>query len=294
MTRRLIFAVFAALALYAAVTSLVIIQEEEVALLTELGRPEKTLNQAGLALKWPDPIQSVIKLDRRLQSLSTKATEYLTADKENIFAGAFVLWRIKAPLVFVESVRDSAKAELRIDDLVQSTLGSELSRQPLGALLNDTEGSRILESMDRVLASVRPQALRDFGIEIVDVQLNQLSFPDQNLRSAYNRMRAEREQLAKRYRAEGEEEAAKIIAQTDKEVRELLATTYRDTEALRGQAQAEAMAIYASAYEQAPEFFELTRTLETYRKILGDNATLILSKDTPLFRYLDGAPEPQQ
>jgi len=294
MTRRLVFAIAVALALYASVTSLVIIQEEEVALLTELGRPEKTLDQAGLAFKWPDPIQSVIKLDRRLQSLSTKATEYLTADKENIFAGAFVLWRIRAPLVFVESVRDSAKAELRIDDLVQSTLGSELSRQPLGALLNDRDGSRISESMDRVLASVRPQALRDFGIEIVDVQLNQLSFPDQNLRSAYNRMRAEREQLAKRYRAEGEEEAAKIIAQTDKEVRELLATTYRDTEALRGQAQAEAMAIYARAYEQAPEFFELTRTLETYQKILGPDATLILSKDAPLFRYLDGVPEQKQ
>ncbi len=294
MTRRLVIAIAVALALYAGVTSLVIIQEEEVALLTELGRPEKTLDQAGLAFKWPDPIQSVIKLDRRLQSLSTKATEYLTADKENIFAGAFVLWRIRAPLVFVESVRDSTKAELRIDDLVQSTLGSELSRQPLGALLNDRDGSRISESMDRVLASVRPQALRDFGIEIVDVQLNQLSFPDQNLRSAYNRMRAEREQLAKRYRAEGEEEAAKIIAQTDKEVRELLATTYRDTEALRGQAQAEAMAIYARAYEQAPEFFELTRTLETYQKILGPEATLILSKDTPLFRYLDGVPERKQ
>ena len=294
MTRRLVFAIAVALALYASVTSLVIIQEEEVALLTELGRPEKTLDQAGLAFKWPDPIQSVIKLDRRLQSLSTKATEYLTADKENIFAGAFVLWRIRAPLVFVESVRDSAKAELRIDDLVQSTLGSELSRQPLGALLNGRDGSRISESMDRVLASVRPQALRDFGIEIVDVQLNQLSFPDQNLRSAYNRMRAEREQLAKRYRAEGEEEAAKIIAQTDKEVRELLATTYRDTEALRGQAQAEAMAIYARAYEQAPEFFELTRTLETYQKILGPDATLILSKDAPLFRYLDGVPEQKQ
>jgi membrane protease subunit HflC len=103
-------------------------------------------------------------------------------------------------------------------------------------------------------------------------------------------MRAERERMAKKYRAEGEEAAAKIRSKTDKEVRELLAQAYRESQIKRGRGEAEGIRIYAEAFEKDPEFYKLTRTLESYSKFLDDKTTLVLSAQSPLFKYLETPP----
>ncbi len=96
--------------------------------------------------------------------------------------------------------------------------------------------------------------------------------------------------MAKKYRAEGEEAAAKIRSQTDKEVRELLASAYREAQVKRGQGEAESIRIYAEAFEKDPDFYKLTRTLESYGKFLDDKTTLVLSAKSPLFKYLETPP----
>jgi membrane protease subunit HflC len=121
-----------------------------------------------------------------------------------------------------------------------------------------------------------------------------LTFPEQNLRSVYARMRAERERMAKKYRAEGEEAAARIKARTEKATREILAAAYRESQITRGKGDAEAIRIYADAFGKDPKFYKLTRTLEAYRKFLDQNTTLILSTDSPLFRFLESPPEEEQ
>jgi len=145
--------------------------------------------------------------------------------------------------------------------------------------------------VDGIEGAVRKAAREKFGIEVVDFDVRRLSFPDQNRRSVFERMRAERERIARAYRSEGEAEARKIRAEADREESRILAEAYKKAEILRGEGEAEATRIYGEAIAQAPEFYEFTRTLEAYRKFLDDNTTLILPSDSELMRLLTGGLE---
>ncbi len=273
-------------------TSFVTVHESEVVIITLFNRPTRIVDQAGLTLKWPDPIQTAIRLDHRLQSLDSNLGEYLTRDKKNLVASSFIIWRIADPERFIQSVRNSAGAQRRLSDLVSSEIGVAIGEYQLSDFLNTgKEGSKIGEICDNVLKKTAPQSMNDFGVELVDVQLRRLGFPSQNLRSVYDRMSAERERIAKKYRAEGEEEASNIRSQTDKEVRELLAHAYRESQITRGRGEAEAIKIYAEAFSKDPGFYKMMRTLEAYNKLMDEKTTLILSAESPLFKYLENPPE---
>ncbi|MGC4116495.1 MAG: protease modulator HflC [Myxococcales bacterium] len=290
--RKTVILALCAVAAFAAATSFVTVGETEIVVVTQFGRTVKVVDEAGLLLKWPDPIQSALRLDRRLQPLDLPLSEFLTADKKNLVVGGFVAWRIADARRFIQSVRDRGVAQQRLSDLVTSELGTVLGTYPLSSILTtDEAGSKVPEIAGRVAAAAGPQALSEFGVKVEDVRVRRLSFPDQNLQAVYSRMRAERERIAKKYRAEGEEEAAKIKTETDRSVRQLLAEAYRDAESERGRGDAEAIRVYAEAFEKDPGFYKLTRTLEAYRKLLDKNTTLVLSADSPLFRYLQSPPE---
>ncbi len=277
---------------YLVSSSLVVVDETEIAIITLFNRPTRVVTEAGLQAKWPDPVQTVIRLDRRLQALDSNLSEYLTRDKKNVVASSFILWKIEDPQRFIQSVRNKSNAEKRIADLVGSELGISIGEHPLHDFLTaGEEGSQIGAIAETVLQRTREHAANDFGVNLLDVQLRRLGFPTQNLRSVYDRMRAERERIAKKYRAEGEEEASKIRSQTDKEVRELLAEAYRNAQITTGKGEADAIRIYADAFSKDARFFKFTRTLEAYQKVLDENTTLILSADSPLFRYLETPPQ---
>ena len=203
----------------------------------------------------------------------------------------FVIWRILEPRRFIQTLRDAGAAEQRLSDLVASELGSAIGSYPLSAFLSaGEEGTRLREMAERVTEGCRKQALAEFGVEVLSMRIRRFGFPEQNLQSVYSRMRAERERIAKKYRAEGEEEASKIRAQTDRSVRELLAGAYRDAQIVRGRGDADSIRIYAQAFDKDPKFYKLTRTLEAYQRFLDQDTTLILSADSPLFRYLETPP----
>ena len=281
---------------YILITAMVAVDVTEIVVITQFGRPVRVVTDAGLAVKWPDPVQSVIRLDKRIQGLDSNIGEYLTNDKKNVVLSNFILWRIIDAKKFIRTVKDLRSAERRLSDLVNSELGVAIGNYPLPALLKlkDADGkggSRIPEISEKVVRASREQALEEFGIEVLDVRMRRLSFPEQNLRSVYDRMRAERERQAKKYRAEGDEAAAKIRSQTDREVREILASAYREAQVTKGKGDAKSIRIYAEALEKDPKFYKLTRTLEAYGKFLDQYTTLILSTESPLFRYLEGPPE---
>jgi membrane protease subunit HflC len=129
-----------------------------------------------------------------------------------------------------------------------------------------------------------------YGIEVVDFDVKRLAFPEQNRRSVFDRMRAERERIARRFRSEGEEEARKIRAQADREEASILGQAYKESEVLKGQGEAQATRIYGEAIAKDPEFYEFTRTLEAYRKFLDDKTTLILPSDSDLMELLTKGP----
>jgi membrane protease subunit HflC len=275
-------------ALLAARTGVFVVDETQVAIITQFGDPLRVIEDAGLHWKIPQPVQAVRFFDKRLLIYDPKPTEFLTNDKKNIVADAFVAWRIRDPKRFLETVNDRAGAEVRMADIVASELGAALGRYPLHALVSiNPDEMKLAAIMDTVTQGCASVASTSFGIDVSEVRMKRIAFPEQNKQSVFDRMRAERSRIAMRYRSEGEEEAIHIRAEADKERQEILAGAYREAEAVRGKGDAEAARIYAEAYNADPEFYKFMRKLESYGKFLDDKTTIILSSDSELLDLLN-------
>jgi len=279
------------LAVAAGYRSLLFVDETQFVIVTLFGRPVRTLDEAGLHFKWP--YQSWLGIDRRLQVYSApRPAEFLAAEKKNVDLDVFVCWRVREPQRFLETVNDAPGAEARLHDIVWAELAAEVGRNPLDALVSTAPDVHRLDELVRGVAQRCDQrAAETYGIEIVDVRVRRIGFPAQVRDSVFQRMRTERAKMAERYRSEGKQEAMKIRAAADKERTILLAQAYGKAETLRGQAEADAIRIYAEAHQRDPAFYELLRTLETYKKILDEKTTLLLSGDSELLKYLTGKAE---
>ncbi|MBI4578261.1 MAG: protease modulator HflC [Planctomycetes bacterium] len=285
MKRRWIILIVLILAVVAAVRSFIFVDETEVVIVTQFGRPVRTLETAGLYVK--PPYQSLIRIDRRLQIYNPRPSEFLTSEKKNVDLDAFVCWRVGEPRRFIEAVNEFTGAEARIHDIVWSELAAEIGRSPLDAMLSvDPKVHRLDEIMKTVAGRCAARSRSAYGIDIVDVRLKRIAPPAQVRDSVFQRMRAERARMVRRYRAEGEEEAMKIRAAADKERTILLADAYAKAEQMRGEGEAEATRIYSEAHKQDPKFYELLRTLEAYRKFLDEKTTILLSADSDLLKFL--------
>ncbi|MBD3349533.1 MAG: protease modulator HflC [Candidatus Eisenbacteria bacterium] len=275
-------------ALLVARTSLFVVDETRLAIVTQFGDPVRVVEEAGLHWKMPQPVQAARFFDKRLLVYDPKPTEFLTNDKKNIVADTFVAWKIQDPRRFLETVTDRAGAEVRMADIVASEVGAALGRYPLHALISvDPEQMKIAAIMDTVTAGCSATASASFGIDISEVRMKRLAFPEQNKQSVFDRMRAERSRIAMRYRSEGEEEAIRIRAEADRERQEILAEAYREAETIRGRGDAEAAKVYAEAFSADPDFYEFTRKLESYGKFLDEKTTVILSSDSDLLDLLN-------
>jgi len=260
----------------------IIVDEREQVIVTQFGEYIRTIQQPGLALKKPF-LHSAIRFDRRILASDAPQAEYLSQDKKRLVADPVTRWRIADPLVFFKTVRDESGARARLDDLVFSELRREVASHTFATVI----GAKREAIMDAVAGSVREKA-REYGIEVVDVRIKRADLPKEVQQSVFARMQAEREREAKRYRSEGEEEANKLRAQTDKERTIVLAEAEQNAQMLRGEGDATATRIYAGAYGKDPEFYSFVRSLQSYELFLGKRSTLLLSADSPLFRYLAG------
>lgn len=262
-----------------------VVTESDVVIVTLFGRPTRTVTDAGLHAKWP--FESVLRFDRRLMVYDPGSSEFLTRDKKNLVLGSAVCWRIVDPTRFLQTVGDVTGAEMRLHDLVWATLAAAIGRVDLSDLLSVEPGRARVEALgDQVRVSATVDTEQRFGIAVVDLQLKRVNFPEQNKYAVFARMRAERDRIAKEYRAQGEESAIKIRAEADRQRSELLATAYRDAEKLKGEGDAEAARVYGQAYGRNPQFYKFLRTLESYKKILNDKTSIILSGDSELLRLL--------
>lgn len=271
----------------AAVRSLIFVDETEHVIVTQFGRPVRTLDDAGL--HWKLPYQSTLRIDRRMQIYNPRPSEFLAAEKKNVDLEVFVCWRVEEPQRFLETVNDFDGAEARLHDLVWSELAAEVGRSPLEALVSIDPNSHRLDALVHGVASRCAAAVKQaYGIEIVDVQIKRIGLPTQVRDSVFQRMRAERSRMARRYRAEGEEEAMKLRAEADKQKTVILAQAYAEAEKTRGEAEAEAARIYSQAHRMDPKFYKLLRTLEAYKKFLDEKTTVLLSSDSDLLKYLTG------
>lgn len=259
----------------------------EYAIVTQFGNPARVITDPGLYVKLPDPFQSVVRINNQLRVYNLPQTEFLTADKKNIVLEAYATWKVTDALTFLKSVRDPIGAETRLADVVASELGTALGQVELSQLV--TVDAAQLKLPDTLLSVTNGAAssTEQYGFIVTDIRFKQLTFPQANLTSVFQRMKAEREAIARQFRSEGTEQAAKIRAGADAEKAKILADANQQAAEIRGQADAEAIAIYAAAFGKDPEFYRFIRTLQSYEAFIDSNTTLILPSDSELLQYLN-------
>jgi len=288
--------------------------EAEQVIITQFGEPVGApVTAAGLHFKLPF-VQKVVRIEKRILQWDGTPEQVVTNDKKYIHFDTMARWRIVDPLKFLQTVRDETGAGYRLEAIIEGEVRDVVSSHPLIEVVRttDREMARDLSEVQDsdtgrsgapedlhvavgregmaalILESARASAA-ELGIELIDVRVKRINYVDRVLQDVYERMISERERIAARYRSEGEGERSTILGQLDRELKSITSEAFRRAEEVRGQADAEAAGIYAEAYEQDPEFYAFTKTLETYETALANgDVTLVLSAESELFRWLRG------
>ncbi|HCR29950.1 MAG TPA: protease modulator HflC [Opitutae bacterium] len=287
------------------------VHETKQAIITQFGKPVgDPITRSGLHFRTPF-VQTVHMIEKRFLEWDGRPTEMPTKDKTYIEVDTFGRWRISDAKQYFERLRDERSAESRLDNILGSETRNAIAkhelievirttkdRQPAqDATLVDTPGNiGILYPITLGRAAIEQEIfenaaskLTDFGIELLDIRFKRINYNNSVRQRIYERMISERQQIAERFRSEGAGEAAKITGKKERDLQEIESEAYKTVETMRGQADAKATQIYADAFNQSDrsvEFYEFTKSLESYERMLNEDATLILSTDSELFKFL--------
>jgi modulator of FtsH protease HflC len=257
----------------------------EYALVTEFGKPVRVVTAPGLRFKLP--WQSLRRFDGRLFIYDPASSEFLTLEKTPVVAAGTILWRIRDPQKFFQTVFDRSGAESRLGDIFFAEMGAAIGRSPLVAFVSVAPDTyRAGAILAEVGARCRELALRDYGIEVVDVQLTGFDFPKQNRLPLYARMKSERGRISMQYRSEGEEAGLKVRAAAEEQKTRILSEALKLAQEQRGEGEGKAARIYAQALAKGPEFYQFVRTMEASRNLVPKGTTLVLPADSELFGLL--------
>ena len=280
MTRNIIIGV-GGLILFGIFSSFFTVNQTQQALVLQFGEPKRIIQDPGLAFKLPF-IQDAIFYESRVLSLIPQdAEEVILADQKRIQIDAYARYRIKDPLLFFQTVRNELGARARLESIIDSSVRRVLGSETLASILTGERENINGSIRDEVNASVD-----SLGIEIIDVRLRRADYPESTSQNIFNRMKSEREREAKEFRATGDEEAQKIRADAEKTRTVIVAEAKREAQEVRGQGDSNAIRIYADSFGQDPEFFSFYRSMEAYRKSIGESGTsMVLSPNSSFFRY---------
>ena len=265
--------------------SLFTVDERELAVKFRFGEIVKTDFEPGLHFKIPI-VNNVSKYPRRLLAINNPQELFLTVEKKNLLVDFFIEWRISDVREFYRaSGGDELVAAQRLLEIVKDGIRAEFAKR---TVLEVVSAER-RDLMDDMLAKARANAV-SLGIDVVDVRVERIEFSDEVSESVFNRMRQERARIAAELRAQGAENAERIRAEADRERTVLLAEAYRDAEILRGEGDATAAEIYAKAYDKDRDFYSFHRSIQAYRRAIGQQGDLlILDSKGEFFRYLNQA-----
>lgn len=257
------------------------VKEPEWAILFNLGEIKQDDLEPGLHFKLPF-VNNVKKFDKRILTEDEKPQRYLTQDQNYVIVDSFIKWRISDPSVYYNATSgDQNQAGLLIYQKVNDNLRAEFGKRSLHELI---AGERA--NVMKIVTERTNTQSAELGVEVVDVRLKRIDFPDDISESVYGRMRAERERIARRLRSQGEEAAERIRAKADRESTVLLAEGYKTAEITRGQADAVATQTYASAYEKDEEFYSFYRRLNAYQNsFTNDGDVMLLDPKSDFFKF---------
>jgi len=305
--------IVASLALGLLLSAFTVDQTEQV-IITQFGRPiGQPITEPGLHFKLP-LIQQVNRFDKRYLAWDGPMVEMSTKDKTYVQVDTFARWRITDPMQYYLRLRDERSAQSRLEDILGSETRTAIARHELIEVVRTDKDRQPLQDQSLIAAAssvgglgvLRPirygrveiekgvyaaaaPKLAEFGIELLDVRFKRINYNPQVLERIYQRMISERLQIAQRFRSEGEGEAARISGNKERDINEIASTAYKQVQEIRGEADAKATGIYAKAYTQRPEaadFYRFMKSMETYRKVIDHDATLVLSTNSDLFALL--------
>jgi membrane protease subunit HflC len=257
------------------------VDERQKAIVFRLGEIVRTNSKPGIHWKIPF-VNNVRKFDSRLQTLDAEPERYLTSEKKNVIVDSFVKWRIKDVATYYTAAGgDPLRVNLRLSQIIKDGLRGEFAKRTIQEAIS---GERA-QIMDIITKEANNEA-KAFGIDIVDVRIKRVDFPQNISDSVYARMRAERQRVAKDLRSHGAEAAEKIRAEADRQRTVILADAYREAEKIRGEGDAAATDIYAKAYNKDPDFYAFYRSLDAYKASFDNKSdVLVIQPNTEFFKY---------
>ncbi len=259
------------------------VNQHEKVILFRLGEMVRSDFAPGLHFKAPI-INNVSKFDARVLTLDTKSERFLTSEKKNVIVDSFAKWRIADVSLFYTAVGgDEYQANLRLEQVLKDAMRGEFGLRTIKQLLSEDRS----ELRQTLLTKLAPVAGK-FGIELIDVRIKRIDLPAEVSSSVYQRMRAERERVAREFRSQGAESAELISAEADKQRQVILANAQRDADNIRGRGDAQSADIYAKSFGKNPEFFAFYRSLQAYQTAFEKtDDTLVLKPDSDFFKYFN-------
>ena len=283
----------ALLALVIASSTLFIVDQRQFAVIYSLGEIREVVTKPGLNVKLPPPLQNVVFLDRRVQTLDSPETRPIfTAEKKSLVIDWLVKWRIVDAKQFIRNNGvDMRNVENRLSPIVQAAFNEEVTKRTVKEMLS-TDRERVMRGVGTRLAD----EAKSFGIEIVDVRIKRVDFSTNITDSIYRRMESERKRVANELRSTGAAEGEKIRADADRQRDVIVAEAYREAQVLKGEGDAKATAIYAQAFGRDPQFASFYRSLEAYRNSFRSKSdVMVVDPSTDFFRtFRNGGSTSQQ
>jgi membrane protease subunit HflC len=262
--------------------SLFVVDQRQNAVVFRLGEVISIKTEPGLYAKVP-LLDNVRLFDMRILTIDSSEPErFLTSEKKNVLVDLFVKWRITDPRLYYVSVGgDEARARTRLLQTINDSLRAEFGNRTVHEVVS---GER-----DTIMELMRDRANEDarhIGVQVMDVRMKRIDLPQEVSEAVYRRMEAERKRVANELRSTGSAESEKIRADADRQREVILAEAYRDAQRIKGQGDAKATAIHASAYALDPEFFAFYRSLEAYKQSFKNKSdVLVLEPDSEFLKY---------
>jgi len=265
-------------------STLFVVDQRKFAVVFAFGEIKRVVEEPGLNIKLPSPLQNVQFFDRRIMTIDNpEAERFITSEKKNLLVDSFVKWRIVDPRKFFISFKgDERLAQDRLSQLVKSALNEEFTKRTVRELISE-QREQVMQGIKKKVAD----DTSDIGIEIVDVRLKRVDLLAEISDSVYRRMEAERKRVANELRSTGAAESEKIRADAERQRDVILAQAYREAQKIKGQGDAQANAIYNEAFSRDAQFAQFYRSLEAYKASFKDKKDLmVLSPDNDFFKFM--------
>lgn len=315
----IIIAIAVLIALILIVKPFYFVEEGELAVVTQFGKIVDTTDEAGIHLKAPiiDQVQiypeKVLAWDGDPQKVPTKENQFIWVD-------VTARWRINDPETFYKSVSTLQGAYGRLDEVIDSAVRTAIAKHELTEAVRNSnvinEIERTLEDeqtpegvdidpdespietdvtykrikvgrngLAEIMLNESRKVTPQYGIDLMDVVIRQIRYSDDLTQDVYNRMIAERNQIAQFYRSLGQGKKDEWQGKLEREKQTIISEAEAKAERIKGEADAYATRIYAQAYQQDPEFFEFWQAIKSYPKTM-DKFNKTLGTDMDYFEYL--------